>query len=331
MMHRSNENFPINLIGECRHSKTTKIFSVFYCSVLSILFVAALYVLVPKQIRKLDRDHPLHIQRRALSSLIVCSGAVLTYPLLFCEEKSTTESSDPGNFSIFQVIFHPRGMLGVLLHTLILYLGPIVISFLRFYEFRKLSTARGTQPNWFNQAFQYFAGRVKYLINPSSEEERWRNIRNFLLAPWTEELIFRGCMVPCLLASGMTTIQVTFVAPLFFGFAHLHHAALRLSKGEPLTRVVIGTCFQFAYTSLFGSYVAYALIRSGSVFAVFLSHAYCNWMGLPDLSFLQKKSSLNRYRIPLGITYIIGIYWFKRFFSTDRLLPLPPKLDFYYS
>lgn len=318
------ESWLVSTIGapigvQCRHAKITRTFSVLYCSLLSIFFVGALYVLVPKEIRKLDRDHHLHIQRRALSSFIVCFGAILTYPLIFCEENALDS---------VLLFFHPRGAFGVLSHSVILYTGPIVASLLRLYEFNKISISRGKAPHelYPMHIIRYFGGSLKHLLNPSTKEAKWRNFRNFLAAPWTEEIVFRGCMVPSLLASGMSPLQVTFVCPLFFGFAHLHHAALRLSKGETLTRVIVGTTFQFAYTSLYGSYATHALIRSGSVTAVSLSHAYCNMMGLPDLSFLHKSSGLYKHRIILGLAYMIGIWGFKWFFSTNYLLPLPAKL-----
>ena len=73
------------------------------------------------------------------------------------------------------------------------------------------------------------------------------------------------------------------------GVAHIHHAYLRIyQKGERAGGVAIVMLFQFTYTSMFGTYVAHAYIRTGSVMAVFLSHAFCNTMGLPDLSFLQR-------------------------------------------
>jgi prenyl protein peptidase len=310
---------------QCHHHvKPTALMSILYCSVLSMLFVAALYVLVPPHVRKLDRDHPTHIQRRVLATLAICLGAILTYPLIFCDDMH----SDAPLFSFWRLMFHPSGTLGVWLHTAILYTGPIVETLCRVYEFRSQSIARGKTTESYPVELYRWLVETSFLplMSPKTKEQQWKNIRNYVVAPWTEEIIFRGCMVPVLLASGMKPRQVSFVAPLFFGFAHLHHAALRLSEGESLFAVAIQTLFQFTYTSLFGSYGAYALIRSGSVMAVTMSHAYCNFMGLPNISFAQKGHFLYNYRILIGVAYMVGIGSFYWFFSSGLLLPLPSKL-----
>jgi prenyl protein peptidase len=39
--------------------------------------------------------------------------------------------------------------------------------------------------------------------------------------------------------------------------------------------------FQLAYTTLFGAYATFLYLRTGSLLAVVLVHAFCNWMGLP--------------------------------------------------
>eukprot|EP00934_Nitzschia_sp_Nitz4_P001003 Nitzschia sp. Nitz4//scaffold341_size29662//4775//5212//NITZ4_008035-RA/size29662-exonerate_protein2genome-gene-0.2-mRNA-1//1//CDS//3329548537//1003//frame0 len=133
-------------------------------------------------------------------------------------------------------------------------------------------------------------------------------------------------MVPVLLASPMSPTQVVWVAPLFFGVAHVHHAATQLSKGERPKTVLIMTAFQFVYTSLFGSYAAHAFLRTGSITAVFVSHCYCNMMGLPSLGFLNRRHRLYRFRIPIVVAFLIGIVGFQQCFSRDWLLPLPAVL-----
>ena len=249
------------LFDECHHKRCSQKFAVVYCLTMAFLFVAALYVLVPSTIRKLDRDHPSHIKWRSLASIIICIGAISSYPLLFCS------LDGPQTFWIVNVLFWPRHIHGVLIHTTILYSGAIVASLLRVYEQRKRRKTKTSYPQDVFRQLLYpsFASAV----NPRSEGERWRNIRNFVMAPLTEELLFRGCMVPALLASGMSPLRVSVVAPLFFGVAHLHHAATRLLKGERIRPVLAMTLFQFVYTSLFGSYAAYAFIRTGSVAACY--------------------------------------------------------------
>ena len=156
--------------------------------------------------------------------------------------------------------------------------------------------------------------------------ERWKALRNKVIAPILEEVAFRGCMVPVLTATGLFhPWTIAWVAPVFFGLAHCHHATLRLHQGEPLSRVLVTTTFQFLYTSLFGAYAAHAFLRSRSLVAVVLSHSFCNTMGLPSLYFLDKTTPLYRYRIVLMMAHFLGIAMFVWGFTTATFLPLPEK------
>ena len=268
-----------------------------------------------------------------MASIFVCLVALGTYPYLFCQQPGANDDErdnqpSKATFSLQHIMFHTTFIANVLAHTMTLYFGPVVASLLRVHEIRKLSIQQGKPVgNYPSEVFrQLLQPDLHSFLTPDSEDEFWRNIRNYIVAPWTEEVIFRGCMIPPLLASGMTVLQVTLVAPLFFGIAHIHHAATRLSQGEHLASVIFVTAFQFLYTSLFGSYAAYAFIRTGCVLAVTVSHAYCNWMGLPDLSFVQIRHPMYRYRIVLLASFLIGVFTFKWFLKSDQLLPLPSKL-----
>ena len=330
------------IIEPCRHLECDVKTAILYCTIISIAYVGSLYMFVPSSIRSLPRDHPTQIQFRSLSCLIVCAGAIWSYPYLFCaakedfDDESSSDNYTKNNatslhnrtvFSISKIIFfrfqnhhhHFLSMFGVLLHTFVLFVGSSFASFFRLYKIRKRS---------FGEASTFDMIRWYMLsIVPDSKEKFWIVMRNYIVAPLTEEIVFRGCMVPPLLASGMSTLKVSLIAPLFFGIAHVHHAMTRISKGERVSSVVLITIFQFLYTSLFGSYVSYAFIRSGSIIAVTFSHSYCNWMGLPDLSFVNNKHHLLfQYRMIILPIYVVGIVLFWYMFRIDLLLPLPPRL-----
>lgn len=51
-------------------------------------------------------------------------------------------------------------------------------------------------------------------------------LRNFVVGPATEELVFRSCMLATLQFGGAHLSKATtiFITPLYFGLAHLHHA-----------------------------------------------------------------------------------------------------------
>jgi prenyl protein peptidase len=132
-------------------------------------------------------------------------------------------------------------------------------------------------------------------------------LRNLVVAPVTEEVVFRGLMVPALLSSccclggggggdsmgGAEAARfVSLRAPLFFGVAHLHHVVEKLwvSKEPPL-RVLASTLAQLTYTSIFGAIACYLFVRTGNIASPLLSHVICNFAGLPDLSFLEERGS----------------------------------------
>ncbi|KAL7581648.1 hypothetical protein ACA910_022197 [Epithemia clementina (nom. ined.)] len=147
-------------------------------------------------------------------------------------------------------------------------------------------------------------------------------MRNLLIAPMTEEFVFRGFIVPALLASGMKTTIVCWIAPLFFGVAHAHHAIRRIVReGEPSAVVLVQTVFQLSYTTLFGAYTSYAYIQTKSLFAVVLSHSFCNWMGLPNLAFFRKTSQLHGYRHFLVAVHVVGLVAFFKWFNILTTFP----------
>jgi prenyl protein peptidase len=309
----------------------TEMLAYIYCFGLALAYVAALYLFVPKKVRKLSRDHARHIKFRVFASLVVTSGAVLSYPIFFCAK---ADDSSSATFAVADVMLSVRHSLGPLAHTIVLYLGPIVAWILIVSDEREAALARSQArginkpPASFLKVLfrRSFRPTLLTFINPITPEERWKSIRNLIVAPWTEELVFRGCMMSALLGSGMSPMKAALVSPLFFGVAHAHHAWTRVSRGERLQPVLFATAFQLAYTSLFGAYAAHAFYRSGSVTAVTLSHAYCNFMGLPDFNFVQPQHPMYRYRRLLLASFMAGVFGFKWGFSSDRFLPLPAVL-----
>lgn len=103
--------------------------------------------------------------------------------------------------------------------------------------------------------------------------------------PTTEELIWRSLIIPLHLSAHVSPTTAVFVTPLYFGIAHVHHFyEFRIT--HPHTPVVAGVArslFQFAYTSLFGFFGAFVFVRTASLPAAIVAHAFCNWMGLPRL------------------------------------------------
>ncbi|MBA0660673.1 hypothetical protein Goklo_012650, partial [Gossypium klotzschianum] len=144
--------------------------------------------------------------------------------------------------------------------------------------------------------------------------------RNFIVAPVTEELVFRACMIPLLLCGGFKAYNAIFLCPTFFSLAHLNHMMeiysrhnYSLLKASLVVETLVGlklltpcfrnknvvlclldantllllvTCFlglQLGYTVVFGSYASFLFIRTGNIVAPLVAHAFCNYMGLPVL------------------------------------------------
>ena len=269
-----------------RYGELSFLQAVSYCSTLAVVFVSSLYIFVPYEIQKLHRDDARQIRWRTMAASVVCIVATISHPFLFCDEKKQTPAS--ASLSLRNACVATSY---VLFHVAILYLQPIFKCFVVVYGF----TARredATSVMQLAQAFYAFhiEPTVSALWRPKDDSERWTLLRSLVVAPVTEEIVFRACMVPVLRSTGMLPWRVSFTAPLFFGFAHVHHAVLKLRQGRRLLPVLLETFFQFVYTSAFGAYVSYAFLKTGSLFAVILCHAFCNTMGLPDLSFLQRAS-----------------------------------------
>ncbi|KAG1655098.1 CAAX prenyl protease 2 [Nymphon striatum] len=155
---------------------------------------------------------------------------------------------------------------------MILFLGPLVLHYLD-----------GVCSLYFDRS--YWRANLKNII--------W--LRNHLVAPFSEELTFRACMIPILKQHYSDTASIL-ICPVFFGIAHLHHIIDRLKLGYSLKYTLSVSVFQLLYTTLFGIYSAFLFVRTGHFVAPFIVHAFCNHMGFPDfeeaLAYEQPKRSI---------------------------------------
>lgn len=86
-----------------------------------------------------------------------------------------------------------------------------------------------------------------------------------------------------MLAAQTSVTTTVFLSPLVFGLAHLHHFyEFRITHPQvPVMFGLLRSLMQLGYTTLFGAYATFLFLRSGSLIAVFVVHAFCNCMGLP--------------------------------------------------
>ncbi|MQM18070.1 hypothetical protein Taro_051056 [Colocasia esculenta] len=122
--------------------------------------------------------------------------------------------------------------------------------------------------------------------------------RNYVVAPLTEEIVFRACMIPLLLCGGFKTSTVIFCSPIFFSLAHLNHflelyCQRRYTFLKVFTIVVaFAECtagLQLGYTVIFGWYASFLFIRTGNLICPIVAHIFCNVMGLHVLSSSHAK------------------------------------------
>ncbi|XP_034405439.1 CAAX prenyl protease 2-like [Cyclopterus lumpus] len=161
----------------------------------------------------------------------------------------------------------PAAVLPLLL-TMVFYLGPLVHS--------AMDNPAG------------FTGEVQSALDVRSwmlcvGDAVW--LRNQVVAPVTEELVFRGAMLPMLVPCTGPTAAI-FMAPLFFGVAHLHHIMEQRRLNQDSLGVLLGV--------------------SGHVVGPVLCHSFCNSQGLPDI-----RSALRHpQRSALLFSYLTGLLVF---------------------
>ena len=225
--------------------------SVGLCCLLSISFVLSLYFVDPG----LPRNHPQTVFRRMGAIIVVCLSApcVLYLYLIF--------NYEPISLNTFVSLLGLKwsGFLTAVclptLLTLILYSGPI---------------------------FQSLIDVNLSLHQNVVIERKDIFIRNYIVAPLAEELIFRACML-LLLCPSFGEWKAILFCPLFFGLAHVHHLIewYRANDGTSFSQAFCSVCLQFCYTSIFGIYTAFLFIRTGHLVSSVLCHSLCNFMGLP--------------------------------------------------
>ncbi|EPE29698.1 hypothetical protein GLAREA_00858 [Glarea lozoyensis ATCC 20868] len=207
----------------------------------------------------LSRDAPSVIRGRIASvttSCTICS--IATFVILCTIVKDGT----------FGAAFHAMGWypIGILETvkavglTAVLFLGPLF----------EAGIVQGGWRDWI---------RLRGLSMLSG----WMGYRNIVAGPVTEEILFRSASVPLLLLSQTSNKTIIFLTPIIFGLAHVHHFyEFRITHPHtPVTAAFLRSLLQFTYTTLFGGYATFLYLRTGSLLAVILVHAFCNWMGFP--------------------------------------------------
>ncbi|KAJ2850065.1 CAAX prenyl protease [Coemansia brasiliensis] len=167
----------------------------------------------------------------------------------------------------------------------VLFLGPLVMSYMEG---------------------EMFASWEQICRIPQSLWKQPVWMRNYLVGPLTEELVFRSSIIPLWTASHMNPQLCIWVSPTIFGIAHVHQAVSRIIRREDKVKfILLSTLAQFMYTTVFGWIAAALFVRTKSVVGPVVAHVFCNVQGFPDF---QKAVSYPRYLVWLA--FLMGLLGF---------------------
>ena len=130
-----------------------------------------------------------------------------------------------------------------------------------------------------------------------------------------------------MLRAGVAPGHLVFTLPLFFGVAHAHHFyRLVVQEKRKILHAVMICVFQFMYTTLFGIYATFVLLRSGHLLLP-SSAMHLQPHGLSGLRWLTDADSIVRKdRVLIGVSFFVGmigfyqgLFWFTRpaFYDTE--------------
>uniref|UniRef100_H2ZDD5 CAAX prenyl protease 2 n=1 Tax=Ciona savignyi TaxID=51511 RepID=H2ZDD5_CIOSA len=118
-------------------------------------------------------------------------------------------------------------------------------------------------------------------------------------------------MMPLLIPS-LGHVTAIFLAPWFFGLAHIHHAYEQYKTGYHSFRAItVSTLFQASYTTVFGILSSFIFLRTGHLTSAFVSHSLCNIMGFPEfeLALSHRRRTLVCFCFVLGLVlFLISLY-----------------------
>ncbi|XP_036974588.1 CAAX prenyl protease 2-like [Acanthopagrus latus] len=271
-------------VTQVEHTFTRCQVCVLSCLLLACLYVGSLYVWRSS----LPRDHPSVIKRRCASVLLVSALSPAAVKVWMHWADIQVDASVLELMGVRLGGLLPAAVLPLLL-TVVFYLGPLVHAAMDDPEgfSRELQSALDVQ------SWRLCVGDAVWL-------------RNQVVAPVTEELVFRGALLPMLVPCAGPTAAI-FTAPLFFGVAHLHHITeqQRLHK-DSMSVVLTVSGLQFLYTTVFGAFTAFIFMRTGHVVGPVLCHSFCNSRGLPDISAALQHPQ----RLALLVSYVTGLLLF---------------------
>jgi len=148
--------------------------------------------------------------------------------------------------------------------------------------------------------------RIENILSPSMLV-----LRNYFVAPFSEELIFRGVVV-AFLKPYWSPFVTCIWSGLLFGAAHSHHYLASKwnfpgSHGINITPAL--ALLQMTYTSIFGTYAASLYLKTQCIATPVLLHTICNLIGLPDFATILESKFLMVMTV-LGFVCWLPLYYY---------------------
>lgn len=240
------------------------------CAFLFTAFYVAPFYLSPtlRSVSLASRDSPSVIRARVKSVTLACAACAVVNVYILAVHSQATPRDVLRLWGVWPISFLDIAKLLGLVS--VLFIGPLFKSLIAEGEWREITPST-----------------IKAELFDS-----WIGYRNIIVAPLSEELVFRSLVISLYLLAKVSPTRIVFTTPLIFGMAHLHHLAANIRgrtppgrKSPPLViwlQCIAVSLFQFAYTSLFGFFAAFALLRTGNFYGVVLVHSFCNLMGVPQ-------------------------------------------------
>ncbi|XP_027069641.1 CAAX prenyl protease 2 [Coffea arabica] len=269
------------------------------CAAMAVFYVAILYA--PTLILRLPppASYKSFMIRRficaAISSLVSIFASALILPLRW--HAPDVSSAFGIRFDhLWQALILPLSL------TSLMYAGSFVQKCLHLLDSweQHQNYGRNVTIEWISKVQDKC---IDLMLTMPSNISVWRN---YIVAPITEELVFRACMVPLLLCGGFSTYTVVFLCPIFFSLAHLNHILeYYFQKNRSLVKASMAAGFQLGYTVIFGSYASFLFVRTGHLIAPLVAHIFCNYMGLPT-TFSRRAGMVSMAAFIAGS---LGFFW----------------------
>lgn len=240
-------------------------------SLLSLFYVVIIYLNVGIHT---DRNHPTVVRQRVwkIIAFTILTLAVLPFLLSKLSGKSIVDIyaelgffgglrySNELHFEVGHLKLVIRDILQTLTLVSLLYVGPLTDKL--FFE---------EGPNIIIELFE--------------DLKTIHGVRDLIVGPVTEEIIYTAAIIVTLnQAPNATKRLLLLLPPALFSFAHFHHAYQLFLKKTPWKVIVFSTVFQLVYTFLFGVFTNFIFLRTDNLYAVILSHSFCNFFGVPKFN-----------------------------------------------